>query len=262
MSLRPGKLLLLLLIPVLLYGALKGVMYYNAKRSVDDIVAAAADHADVRYADISTDLRGAVTVNAIAVQPLGSDEVVTIDAVRVASDDPMFSFAEFNGAAKKGAARQPRSTSAASHLVCRLRQRSGSAGRAGSRQAGLCSDGVSIDPQLQRIGLSALNVDVDGSYRIGRGQPDLDIRDERGSARHQSVRLSATLNDVDVQSLSQGRSPSFSLGGFDFAVTGVAGVRPSGAQGLCHRHRVQRRRGRRPRRTGDAAVCGLGPDAG
>ena len=51
MSLRPGKLLLLLLIPAVLYGALKGVMYYNAKRSVDDIVATAADHADVRYAD-------------------------------------------------------------------------------------------------------------------------------------------------------------------------------------------------------------------
>lgn len=89
MSLRPGKLLLLLLIPAVLYGALKGVMYYNAKRSVDDIVATAADHADVRYADISTDVRGAVTVSGISVQPLGSDEVVTIDAVRLASDDPL-----------------------------------------------------------------------------------------------------------------------------------------------------------------------------
>lgn len=205
MSLRPGKLLLLLLIPVLLYGALKGVMYYNAKRSVDDIVAAAADHADVRYADISTDLRGAVTVSAIAVQPLGSDEVVTIDAVRVASDDPMFFIRGMQWRGEEGA--PPGSLSftisgLSMPLAAAFRDRPVAPA---VDSAGLCSDGVSIDPQLlQRIGLSALNMDVDGSYRIDEANRTLDIGMNVDLRDIQSVRLSATLNDVDVQSLSQG----------------------------------------------------------
>ena len=219
MSLRPGKLLLLLLIPVLLYGALKGVMYYNAKRSVDDIVAAAADHADVRYADISTDLRGAVTVSAIAVQPLGSDEVVTIDAVRVASDDPMFFIRGIQWRGEEGSPPGSLSFNISGLSMPLATAFSDRPVAPAVDSAGLCSDGVSIDPQLlQRIGLSALNVDVDGSYRIDEANRTLDIGMNVDLRDIQSVRLSATLNDVDVQSLSRGAPPSFSLGGFDFAV--------------------------------------------
>ena len=219
MSLRPGKLLLLLLIPVLLYGALKGVMYYNAKRSVDDIVAAAADHADVRYADISTDLRGAVTVSAIAVQPLGSDEVVTIDAVRVASDDPMFFIRGIQWRGEEGSPPGSLSFNISGLSMPLATAFSDRPVAPAVDSAGLCSDGVSIDPQLlQRIGLSALNMDVDGSYRIDEANRTLDLGMNVDLRDIQSVRLSATLNDVDVQSLSQGAPPSFSLGRFDFAV--------------------------------------------
>ncbi len=90
MSLRPGKLLLFLLIPALAYGAVKGFLYYKAKRNIDEMVATVSSQVDVRYTDISTDLRGAVTVSGITVQPMGYDDSLHIEAIRVASDDPLF----------------------------------------------------------------------------------------------------------------------------------------------------------------------------
>ena len=80
---RSGKLILILLIPAMLYGVLKGILYYNAKTSVDDIVAATSHMADVRYDGIDTELRGAVTVKGITVQPLGIDDTVTVDSIRL-----------------------------------------------------------------------------------------------------------------------------------------------------------------------------------
>ena len=68
---RSGKFLLMLLVPAVVYGGLKGVLYYNAKQTVDDVVNAASYQADIRYTDITTDLRGAVTVSGVTVQPLG-----------------------------------------------------------------------------------------------------------------------------------------------------------------------------------------------
>ena len=72
MRLRPGKLTLLLLIPVALYGVAKGLLHYNAKSTVDDIVDAVAHQATVTYSDISTDLRGAVAVRGMLVPPAPS----------------------------------------------------------------------------------------------------------------------------------------------------------------------------------------------
>lgn len=219
MSLRPGKLLLLLLIPAVLYGALKGVMYYNAKRSVDDIVAAAADHADVRYADISTDVRGAVTVSGIAVQPLGADEVVTIDAVRLASDDPLLFIRGIQWGDDQRAPPNDLSFHVSGLSVPLATAFPDRSVAPAAEASGLCSDGLSIDPQLlQRIGLSAMNMDLDGSYRIDETSRTLDLGMNVDLRDIQSMRLSATLNDVDTQSLAQGVAPSFSLGGFDIAV--------------------------------------------
>jgi hypothetical protein len=219
MSLRPGKLLLLLLIPAVLYGALKGVMYYNAKRSVDDIVATAADHADVRYADISTDVRGAVTVSGIAVQPLGSDEVVTIDSVRLASDDPLLFIRGFQWGDDQQTPPNALSFHVSGLSVPLATAFPDQPVAPAADGAGLCSDGLSIDPQLlQRIGLSAMNMDLDGSYRIDETNRTLDLGMNVDLRDIQSIRLSATLNDVDTQSLAQGVAPSFSLGRFDIAV--------------------------------------------
>ena len=90
MVLRPGKLLLIALIPVALYGAAKGLMYYKAKSAMDDIVVAASNVANIRYDGIATEvLGGAVTVEGITVEPRGYTQGVQVDAVRLASDDPL-----------------------------------------------------------------------------------------------------------------------------------------------------------------------------
>ena len=90
MRLNAGKILLILVVPIALYGAAKGLLYYKTKSAVDDVVEMLSSQADIRYADIATDLGGAVTVSNITVQPLGYEDSVVIDAVRISSDDPMF----------------------------------------------------------------------------------------------------------------------------------------------------------------------------
>lgn len=90
MSMRPTRLIWIVIVPALIYAALKGFVYYKAKTTVDDAIVAAADQAEIHYTDISTDLRGIVTVSGITVQPVGYEDRIAVEAVRVSSDDPMF----------------------------------------------------------------------------------------------------------------------------------------------------------------------------
>lgn len=223
MSLRRGKLLpilLILLIPALLYGALKGLLYYKAKRTVDEIVLAAADQADIRYADISTDLRGAVAVHGISVQPLGQEDALGIDLVRVSSDDPLFFI--------RSAQWQPGENApppSMSFLVSGMRVALSAdflrapAAAAGADAAQPCSQGLQIDPQLlKQIGFSELEMEMDGAYRIDEEARTLDIAMNLELRDIESMRLSARLSDVDIETLSQGGAPQVSLAGFDMAL--------------------------------------------
>ena len=219
MSLRPGKLLLILLIPAVVYGGLKGFLYYKAKRTVDDIVTAAANQADIRYAEISTDLRGAVTVSGITVQPLGYSDAAAIDSVRIASDDPMFFF---RGAQWEpgGAARPPSSLSfLVSGVSVPLSSDWIRGATANGGDAQLCAEGLKIDPaMLNRVGFSELSMDMDGFYRLQEAARTLEFGMNMEMHDIESVQVAATLADVDAQALANGALPALNLGGFSVAV--------------------------------------------
>ena len=215
---RSGKLILILLIPALLYGVLKGVLYYNAKKSVDDIVDASAHMADVRYDGIDTEIRGAVTVKGITVQPLGIDDTVSVDSIRIASDDPMFFIRGGNWQPGEGGA-PPNSLSfqvsgARLPLSSEMLRDAGQSGSADP-----CSEGLDIQPELlQKIGFSELTVDLDGHFRIDEASRTLDVGINMDLHDIESVAFSATMNDVDVETFSQGGAPQFTLGRLDFAL--------------------------------------------
>ena len=147
-------------------------------------------------------------------QPLGSDEVVTIDAVRGQRRPDVFH------SGIQWRRRSRRRPAASSFNISGLSMRHSPAfsdrpATPAVDSAGLCSDGVSIDPQLlQRIG--ALNMDVDGSYRIDEANRTLDIgmnvdlRDIQSVAcrRPQRCRCAKPFQVL----------PEFQPGGFDFAV--------------------------------------------
>jgi len=223
MSLRLAKapliLTVVLLIPALLYGGLKGFMYYKAKRSVDEIVQAAAHQADIRYVDISTDLRGAVTVSGIDVQPLGYDDALSIASLRIASDDPMFFFRSSDWEA--GGAAPPSSLSFAvsgislllsSDFMRELARVEGDASQP-------CAEGLQISPQLLRsIGFSEIGMDLDGHYRLNEAARTLELGLNMELHDIESMRIEATLAEVDTEALASGALPQVSLGGLSAAV--------------------------------------------
>lgn len=221
MSLRPGKLILILLIPALVYGGIKGFLYYKAKRTVDDIVIAAADQAAIRYSDITTDVRGAVTVSGISVQPIGYQDTVGIDAVRIASDDPLFLI--------RGAQWQPGQnapppdlsfTISGIHLPLSSDFVSAASDSVpATPDASPCAQGLQVDPQLlSKIGFAELEMEVDGRYHLNEAARTLEFELNIDLRDIESIRLAAKMTEVDVDAMSRGAAPQVNLGGFSVAM--------------------------------------------
>ncbi len=220
MSSRFAKILLVVLVPAVLYGALKGWMYYNAKQTVDDMVLAASNYANVSYADISTDLRGAVTVSGIRVQPLGTDDAVEIDRVRIASDDPLMFL--------RGARWQPGEQAPPDSLSFMVQGVSlplssellaVDAAAASPGQTGPCDQGLRIEPGLlKKVGFEELALDLDGHYRLDEAQRTIELGMNVELRDIESMQFAATLTDVDAEALAHGAAPNLNLGRLSVAM--------------------------------------------
>ena len=222
MVLRPGKLLLVLLIPVALYGAAKGLMYFKAKSAMDDIVTATSNQAEIRYSGIRTDVRGAVTVEGITVQPRGYGERVEIDAVRLASDDPMFFI--------RGWDWEPGQADPPDHLSLQvdglrlpldneLFDQYASDRHLLGEPSDPCANGPSIEPALlERLGFSELVVNLGGHYRLDRSRQTMDAGWRMDVEDLQSMDMSIEMSEVDTEALNQGAPPQMNLAGFRVAV--------------------------------------------
>lgn len=229
---RSVKLLLIFLVPLAVYGAAKGLLYYKAKSTVDDFIMAASNHADIRYADITTDLRGAVTVSRITVQPRDYNDTIGIDSVRISSDDPMFFI---DGAQWEPGRSAPPSRLAfavtgiempvagdmVGVLVPETQVAAEPAGAATPAAAitGPCAKGLNITPALlQQIGFATINMDVNGFYRIDETNRELEVGLDYDMRDIQSMRLDATFADVDLATLAAGGAPQMSLGSMGVAM--------------------------------------------
>lgn len=230
MAFRAGKILTVLLVPAAVYGVAKGVMYFNAKQAVDDLVEAARGQVEIHYADISTELTGAVTVKGITMSPYGDSEYVSIAAVRVSSDDPLV----FIKSAKwvPGENTPPPTLSlqvTGVEVPIGLAERNMPSSQPSAdpimpsedgTPASICADGMDIDPHLlSAMGFAEMTMDLDAKYVLNEEQRTLDVSLNSDLHDVQNFHVSATFTDVDVQALSQGVAPSFNLGSFTFATT-------------------------------------------
>jgi hypothetical protein len=220
---RRGTLVLILLIPLALYGLAKGVLYYQAKQVVDDIVDAASGHAEVTYGSIATDLTGGVTVDAINITPHGSDKGVTVASIRVRSDDPLFLFRGGSGASDEpppGHLAVDVSDIAVPLDAGLLAYAEDTAGSADADAAGLaCEQGLNLSPnQLQQIGFERLNMDVSAYYRLDDDEAELVAGFDLALRDMQSMRADVTLEDVDVAAFESGAPPQVSLGDLSLAI--------------------------------------------
>jgi len=213
MILRPSKLLPVLLVPVLLYGALKGFAYYQTKETVDEMVEKASSHAVVRYSSIDTDLRGAVTVRGISVQPLGYEDSVEVDAIRIAGEDPLFLLHGVSW--DQGNSKPPASLSirvAGVRVPLASDLLSAAAGATDFSPDDPCAQGLSTHPAfLQQLGFTELAMDFDGFYRLDETQQMLEVGMDVELHDVQSTSLSGTLADVDVESFASGGASMPSL---------------------------------------------------
>jgi hypothetical protein len=80
----------LLLLAGVVYGAIKGWMYYNARQAIEQLSTASAGQLEIRYDAIETELAGAVTVQGVSLVPVGAPQPVHIDRVRVSGPQLVF----------------------------------------------------------------------------------------------------------------------------------------------------------------------------
>ena len=218
-----GKLFLIILVPALVYVALKGVLYFNAKRTVDDIVTNTAHVADVRYSGISTDLRGAVTVEGIRIEPLGYDDMVVVDSIRISSDDPMFFIR--GGQWEPGSQEPPPNSMSFSVSGVQVPLSSDFIEAMETKPGGSsdsCEQGMELEPAfLARMGFDELTMDMDGHYRLDETTNTLEFGVGMDLHDIESREFAATMTDVDVTALSHGTAPQFSLGRMSFKMNVV-----------------------------------------
>ena len=208
-------LLIVVLVPALSYAAVKGLMYYNAKRTVDDAVMAMMPHATVTYSGLTTEITGAVSVDDIAVLPLGLDEssTVRVDRVRMASDDLLFFLR--NDRWQPGESAPPKNLGfevSGVHLPIETAVLA-SPELVGQAATDGCKKGLQVDAAMLRgMGFEQLNLDASGYYRIDEANKTLELSMDMDVHDVQSMRVAATLTDVDVEGLAQGAAPALNLG--------------------------------------------------
>jgi hypothetical protein len=79
-------LLIVILAPVVLYGAAKLYVHYRVTSGLDKLIADAAPYADVEYGNVTSSLGGKLTIDQIEVTPPGTGFTLKVKAVELQGD--------------------------------------------------------------------------------------------------------------------------------------------------------------------------------
>jgi len=79
--------LIVLILPVLIFGGLKGALWYFTKTAMEDVARKASAFVDLRYEGIETSLQGSVTVHEISLYSALVDDTVRIDSLKLQTND-------------------------------------------------------------------------------------------------------------------------------------------------------------------------------
>lgn len=156
-----------------LYGGVKGYVYYRVSAGLDRMIAMAAPFADISYGGISSGLDGSVRVEAVRALPQGMPDAVTVDAVEVRGDGPLFLLQLVSGFKQNDLPKNLAFTLTGFRLPLDggIAARYSGVMLSSARAAGAARDGCGIGggvpPQLlQALGLDALTVDMSMGYRF------------------------------------------------------------------------------------------------
>ena len=88
---KPKHILLICIVAAgAFYGGIKGYVYYRVSSELDKMISMASPFVDISYGGISSSLDGSVAVENVRVLPQGVSDSVTVDAIEVRGDGPLF----------------------------------------------------------------------------------------------------------------------------------------------------------------------------
>jgi len=196
----------LLVLAGLVYGGIKGWMYYNASRAMDELSLAAAGHAEISYGAIDTELSGVVRVRDLRVLPSGAPQPIEIDSARLSGPDlPYFLWGQ------QGNQQQPPRLRLDLEgiridldpaLFDALQEEMAANGQTANDG---CDPGAGIDPALLReLGLERLAMDAVMSYDYDADERRLSAEMELDVHQIERIQVSLALGDVAPDALSGG----------------------------------------------------------
>ena len=213
------SLLLPLLIPLIVFAAVKGYFWYQVKRFVDQAIVQAAPFVDVDYDSIETSFAGHAGIKNIRIYPLGSNDFVKISSIRVLSDDWLYfikvgtPFDEGDLPNKLGFEINGVVLNLGAEIAEQLVQQSAEVDDSfpGCEKSEL--QGVEL---LQKLGYTSLTSDIKMSYLFSPESEYLTVRTEVVTQDSASMEMSSDI-DLGISSLEREQLTRLSpkLGGVD-----------------------------------------------
>jgi len=199
-------LIILVVVLISLPLLLKGAMYLRVKLAMDDLVAQSAGRFEITYDSIATELKGAATVAGIRIRPAGFEQNITVEQVRVATDDPWVFVAPDTWVGGEGEALPERLQINAFTVRIPLEQAVQDTLLQQSPLAQFGSEGcdsLNIDPvQLRGMGFEALTLDLALDYRFDAADKELELGLEFDLHQIESVSLAMRLSGFQPGNLN------------------------------------------------------------
>lgn len=203
---RQTKLVVgVLILAGLVYGGIKGWMYYNVTRAMDQLSVSAIGHADIAYGAIDTELSGAVQVRELSVLPRGASAPVRIELARVSG--PGLGFFLWGQRDDQPPPRMRLDLSGIeigldAGLLAALATDAGAGAATGVDS---CGPSQGPDPALLReLGLQALRMDAVMAYDFDAIERRLDAQLELDVHQIERVQAELQLADVSPAAITDG----------------------------------------------------------
>jgi len=203
----------LLLIFGLAYVGTKGYIYYNSKTALDKLIQAASPIVQIDYADIGSELTGAIFINNVRITPTGTNDEVTIERVSVSGNGFKFllnlaggfSSSEFPAQLNVGFDRleAPVSISFLSDLASSL-----SKGKDGIKIETCSIPGILNATGLSELNLNAITINGSLGYIYDKDLNQAEVLVKYDLAGIESMLLNLRVSEITTQSmLGSGKLP-------------------------------------------------------
>lgn len=206
------SLLTLILLGVIALIAFKVMMYLRVQSAMDEFAKDMAHVAELTYQDIETNFTGGASVIGVSIRPLDVQEVVTIDRVQFASDNPLqfllHNISKENMPEQLTLNLQGLRVPLNEDLLQSLRQPDPMSplGIEQPQSGDICDGGMNTDPvMLQALGFEQLLIDMHMHYRYDRAAESLFSEMSLDLMQVQSMDMSMTLENIKPSDLTSGQ---------------------------------------------------------